>query len=80
MPTPPSTASAQLILDGTSYELPIIVGSEGERSIDIRNLFNTTGYTVLDNGFKNSAACTSAITYVDGEQGVLRYCGLPSKI
>ncbi|NQS72249.1 MAG: citrate synthase [Desulfobulbaceae bacterium] len=75
MPTPPSTASAQLILDGTSYELPIIVGSEGERSIDIRNLFNTTGYTVLDNGFKNSAACTSTITYVDGERGVLRYCG-----
>lgn len=75
MHTPNATATATLFLDGTSHELPILTGSEGERSIDIRNLLNTTGYTVLDNGFKNSASCTSAITYLDGNKGILRYRG-----
>ena len=75
MHTPETNGSAQLILDGISYELPILIGSEGERTIDIRKLLSTTGYTVLDNGFKNSASCTSSITYLDGDKGILRYRG-----
>ncbi len=75
MHTPNTNPTATLFLDGTSHELPILTGSEGERSIDIRDLLNSTGYTVLDNGFKNSASCTSAITYLDGNKGILRYRG-----
>lgn len=67
--------TAELILDGRRYTLPILIGSEGERTIDIRQLLDTTGYTVLDNGFKNSASCTSSITYLDGNKGILRYRG-----
>ncbi len=75
MHTPKTSSTAQLILDGKTYELPVLTGSEGERAIDIRNLLSTTGYTVLDNGFKNSASCTSSITYLDGDKGILRYRG-----
>ncbi|NLZ16865.1 MAG: citrate synthase [Desulfobulbaceae bacterium] len=67
--------TAELLLDGARYSLPILIGSEGERTIDIRQLLDTTGYTVLDNGFKNSASCTSRITYLDGNKGILRYRG-----
>ena len=70
--TPPF---AVLSLAEKQYRLPIVVGSEGERAIDIRQLMKSTGYTVLDSGFKNSASCSSSITYLDGSQGVLRYRG-----
>ena len=57
--TPPF---AVLSLAEKQYRLPIVVGSEGERAIDIRQLMKSTGYTVLDSGFKNSASCSSSIT------------------
>lgn len=63
--------------DGKSIQLPVVVGTEGEKAIDIRKLRNETGYITLDPGFVNTGACTSSITYLDGEQGILRYRGIP---
>ena len=58
-------------------ELPMIVGTEDERGLDIAKLRAQTGLVTVDNGFLNTAACESAITYIDGEAGVLRYRGIP---
>jgi citrate synthase len=66
---------AKIELDGTIYELPVIVGSENEKAIDISKLRDLTGYITLDNGYKNTGATKSAITFLDGEEGVLRYRG-----
>jgi citrate synthase len=60
---------------GTSIALPVVTGSEGEVGIDIARLRAKTGLITLDPGFGNSGACRSAITFIDGEQGVLRYRG-----
>ena len=68
---------AQLILDGKTYELPIVTGSEDEKAIDIRNLRDLTGHITLDIGYKNTGATTSGITFLDGETGILRYRGYP---
>lgn len=69
------TKSAKLVLDGKETELPITVGSEGEVGIDISKLRGQTGAITLDPSFANTGACSSAITYIDGEQGILRYRG-----
>jgi citrate synthase len=69
--------NAQLNVNGTSLELPVIVGSEGEKAVDIAQLRNKTGYVTLDPAFMNTASTTSAITYLDGEKGILRYRGIP---
>jgi len=66
---------AELKLDGKVYQLPIIVGSEGERAIDIRSLRTQSGYITLDSGFMNTGSCCSSITFLDGEQGILSYRG-----
>jgi citrate synthase len=68
---------AQIILEGKTYEFPIVTGSEGEKAIDISELRSTTGHITLDLGYKNTGATTSAITFLDGEQGILRYRGYP---
>ncbi|MCU0428573.1 MAG: citrate synthase [Cytophagaceae bacterium] len=68
---------AEIILEGKSYKFPIVVGSEGEKAIDIGKLRDVTGYITLDTGYKNTGATKSAITFLDGEQGVLRYRGYP---
>lgn len=68
---------ATLILDGKTYELPIIEGTEGEKAIDISKLFKETGYITFDPGYVNTGSCTSAITYMDGKNGILRYRGIP---
>jgi len=57
-------------------ELPAIVGTEGERAIDISKLRSQSGHVTLDNGFMNTASCESAITFIDGEAGILRYRGI----
>ena len=67
--------TAQLILNGETYEFPIIEGSEKEKAFDISKLRVQTGYITLDYGFKNTGSTQSAITYLDGENGVLRYRG-----
>ena len=72
-----SGATARLELPDGTVELPIVVGSEGERAIDIRRLRKTTGYITLDPGFSNTGSCQSAITFINGERGVLRYRGFP---
>ena len=61
---------------GVSHALPIRRGTEGERAIDIRELRNQTGLITLDSGYANTGSCESAITYLDGEQGILRYRGI----
>uniref|UniRef100_F4C788 Citrate synthase n=1 Tax=Sphingobacterium sp. (strain 21) TaxID=743722 RepID=F4C788_SPHS2 len=58
-------------------ELPIITGTENEKAIDISKIRAETGFITLDPGFKNTGATTSAITYLDGEEGILRYRGYP---
>ena len=69
---------AKLELDGKSYELPVIEGTENEKGIDISKLRGATeGYITLDPGFKNTGSTKSAITYLDGENGILRYRGYP---
>lgn len=69
--------SVELIVDGKKYEFPIITGSEGEKAIDIADLRRQTGLITLDPGFVNTGSCTSAITFIDGERGILRYRGIP---
>jgi citrate synthase len=76
----PATAmsdKAQIILDGKTYEFPIVSGSEGEKAIDISKLRDLSGYITLDLGYKNTGATTSAITFLDGEEGILHYRGYP---
>ena len=69
---------ATLEIDGKKYELPVIEGTENEIGIDIKNLRGDTGGVVtLDPGYKNTGACESAITFLDGEKGILRYRGYP---
>jgi citrate synthase len=67
--------TAQLRLGDQTIELPIVEGSEGERAIDIRKLRAETGYITLDPGYANTGSCRSAITFIDGEKGILRYRG-----
>jgi len=69
--------NATLILDGQHYELPVTTGTEGERAIDIRDLRAHTGHITLDPGYANTGSCNSAITFIDGERGILRYRGIP---
>src|SRR5271155_4958805 len=71
------TEKAQLHLDGKVHELPIIVGTESEKALDISTLRDTTGYITLDDGYANTGSCCSAITFIDGEKGILRYRGIP---
>jgi len=69
--------TAKLIVDGKTYEFPIIVGSEGERALDITALRRRTGLITYDPGYANTGSCKSSITFMDGEKGVLRYRGYP---
>jgi citrate synthase len=67
---------ATLELDGKKYEFPVVEGTENELGIDIKNLrLDTKGVVTLDPGYKNTGACESAITFLNGEKGVLRYRG-----
>jgi citrate synthase len=67
--------TVEMIIDGKPLELPSITGSEGEVGIDISSLRNKTGCITLDPAYGNTGACESAITFIDGEQGILRYRG-----
>ncbi len=66
---------ATLEIDGKKYEFPVIIGTENEVAIDIKNLRGESGVITLDPGFKNTGSCESAITFLDGEKGILRYRG-----
>ncbi len=69
--------TARLIINGETYHLPVVVGTEADRAIDIGKLRDTTGHITLDEGYFNTGSCRSAITFIDGEKGVLRYRGIP---
>ena len=68
---------AKLIIDDKEYLLPIVVGTENEKALDITQLRNQTGYITLDSGYMNTGSTRSAITFLDGERGILRYRGIP---
>jgi citrate synthase len=70
-------AHVELRYPGGSLELPIRGATEGASGIELGRLLNTTGLVTLDTGFVNTASCTSAITYIDGDAGILRYRGYP---
>jgi len=76
-PKTDSPETAQLSFGGKTYELPVVEGSEGERAIDISGLRKESGLITLDTGYANTGACKSAITFIDGEKGILRYRGYP---
>jgi citrate synthase len=69
-------ANAELIIEGQSYKLPVIEGTMGEKAVDITNLRRDTGYITLDSGYQNTGSCQSAITFIDGEKGILKYRGI----
>src|SRR5687768_16317812 len=68
---------AEIKIDGKIYEFPVITGSEGEKAIDISKLRDLTGHITLDFGYKNTGSTKSAITFLDGEKGILKYRGYP---
>jgi len=69
--------AAQLCIDGKIYDIPVVIGTEGERALDISKLRQLTGLVTIDPGFVNTASCRSSISYIDGEKAVLRYRGIP---
>jgi len=68
---------ARLIIDGKEYRLPLVRGTTGDRAIDISQLRELTGHITLDEGYVNTGSCQSAITFVDGDKGIVRYRGIP---
>ena len=78
--TDPRTAvagGASVRWEGGSADLPTVTGTEAETGLDISNLRETTGLVTFDPGYKNTATAKSAITFLDGEAGILRYRGYP---
>ena len=71
------TEKATISINGKSYECPVITGSESEQGIDITKFRAESGCISLDPGYGNTGSCTSAITFIDGEKGILRYRGIP---
>jgi citrate synthase len=67
--------TATLRYNGTNIELPVVVGTQNEKAIDIRDLRAQSGLITLDDGYGNTGSCSSAITYVNGEKGILKYRG-----
>jgi citrate synthase len=64
-------------LDGRQYDFPVVEGTEHELAIDISRLRDRTGFISLDDGYSNTGSCLSSITYIDGDEGILRYRGIP---
>ena len=67
----------KLIYGDKEYRLPLVMGTEGEQAVDISRLRHETGLITLDTGYGNTGSCSSAITFLDGEKGILRYRGMP---
>ena len=68
---------AKLELDGKIYTLPTLTGTENEKAVDVSALRANTGYITLDDGYGNTGSCTSKVTFIDGDKGILRYRGIP---
>ena len=71
------TDAAQLSIAGVTYELPVVRGTEGEVAVDISELRRKAGVITMDPGYGNTGSCRSAVTFIDGERGILRYRGVP---
>lgn len=69
--------AVKLEVEGKTFEFPVIKGTEAEKAFDISALRSQTGYITMDNGYANTSGCKSAITFLDGEKGILRYRGIP---
>ena len=65
----------EIRIGGERHPFPLLEGTEGEKAVDISDLRQRTGLVALDYGFRNTAACKSEITYLNGEEGILRYRG-----
>src|SRR5215475_12456653 len=74
---PSATGSVALRYNGAELDLPVKPATEGSAGIEVTKLLATTGMVTLDPGFVNTAACSSEITYIDGDAGILRYRGYP---
>ncbi len=72
-----NSETAKLTIGDKSFDFPVETATTGEKAINISKLRAQTGYTTLDDGLANTAACESAITYIDGEKGILEYRGIP---
>ena len=72
-----TATTATLTVGDKTVQLPTISGTENEHAIDISQLRQETSYITLDHGYMNTGSCFSAITFLDGEQGILRYRGIP---
>jgi len=72
-----ATSTAHLKLPDGEIDLPVMIGTEGEKAIDIAKLRSDTGYITLDEGYRNTGSVKSEITFIDGEKGILRYRGIP---
>lgn len=70
-------SEAKLFFEGKEITLPVVIGTEGDKGLDISKLRKDTGLVTLDPGFVNTASCCSQITFIDGEKGILRYRGIP---
>jgi citrate synthase len=68
---------AELKVDGKSFTLPVVEGTEKERAVCVSSLRDHSGYITLDDGYANTGSCRSSITFIDGEKGILRYRGIP---
>jgi citrate synthase len=71
------SSTALLKIDNKEISLPVIVGTENEKAVDVRNLRNDTGCITFDDGYGNTGSCLSSVTFIDGEKGILRYRGYP---
>jgi len=69
--------TVKLEFEGETYEFPVVIGTEGEKAIDVSRLRQDTGLITLDPGYANTGSCASSITFMDGEKGILRYRGIP---
>jgi len=69
--------TATLTVNGETYDIPLVIGTEGEIALDISVLRQKTGLITLDPGYANTGSCKSNITFMDGENGILRYRGYP---
>lgn len=72
----PSDA-AEFVVEGEKIDLPLVVGTENERAVDIRKLRSDTGWITYDEGYRNTGSVKSSITFINGEEGILRYRGIP---
>jgi citrate synthase len=72
--------SIRVQFEGKTIDLPVIVGTENEHAVDISKLRAETGYITLDEGYGNTGACQSAITFIDGDKGILKYRGIPIEV